>query len=177
MSNAETIVFYLVSFIAIFGAFLAIFSVKNLASLLNAFICFASVGILFFALELPILGTVQILIVAIGLTVLFATLHLLTTKKTDFEELYNKVSFQKGLISVFIVAFVIFIISIFIKFGSFFSDGMSESCIMPATKEIAVEMFINYVFPFVFTGLFFLAAILGLGFLTSDIRSKKGRDS
>lgn len=177
MSNAETIVFYILSLISVFSAFSAIFSEKISSAVMCAFMCFLSVGFLFFALELPILGSVHILMCSVALIVLFSVLYCLTVKNDKIQNLYSNFNFQKVLISLFMVCLTVFLIAIFIKFGTFFTDGISESCIMPSTKDISIEMYINYVFPFVFTGLFFLSAILGLGFLTSDIRSKQGRDN
>ena len=49
------------------------------------------------------------------------------------------------------------------------SDTIAQATngVIPATKSIAVELFLNYGAPFVFTGLFFLAAILGFGVILS----------
>ena len=71
MDIIEAIIFYILVFLAMFSAIGAIFFHKIIHSILCAFITFLCVGLLFFALELPYLATVQIALFAIGMSVLF----------------------------------------------------------------------------------------------------------
>ena len=49
------------------------------------------------------------------------------------------------------------------------SDNIAQTTngVIPSTKAISVELFLSYGAPFVFTGLFFLVAILGFGVILS----------
>ena len=60
MDKIQAIIFYIVALTAIVGAFRAVFTKKIFYSVLYAFLCFMAVGLLFFALELPYLGVVQL---------------------------------------------------------------------------------------------------------------------
>lgn len=167
MDTAEAIIFYIIVFFAITGALFAVFANKIIHSVISAFITFLSVGILFFALELPYLGTAQIAILTAGLSILFIFAILLTEKDKQNKKTGFSPKILIGVTGIFLIAaFVV----LAIKTGDFYLENLmaTGSCIMPSSRELAIEMFVNYGAPFVFTSLFFLAGILGLGVIISN---------
>lgn len=168
MDIIEAIIFYILVFLAMFSAIGAIFFHKIIHSILCAFITFLCVGLLFFALELPYLATVQIALFAIGMSVLFVFALLLTGKDNLHQE---SVSYSPKMLFSFLgIVLIVLFLAVAIKFGSFFQDGLSivQNCIMPSSKEISIDMFVNYGAPFVFVSFLFLAVVLGLGVITSN---------
>lgn len=172
MGNIEAIVFYLVSLVSIICAFFAIFSTKSKFSIVNILVCLIGISILFFALEFPLLGSIAIGIFCIGLTLILIMTALLTEKRNQVRS--YKLSYIKLLTSFTIIFILSFLIAFFIKFGAFYYEGTVINCVIPSIKELSVQMFINYGMPFVFTGLLFLAALIGVSVLMSDIRNNKG---
>ncbi|MBQ2644350.1 NADH-quinone oxidoreductase subunit J [bacterium] len=171
MGGSEAILFYIISLFVIAGSFFAIFSVKNIHALISAFIAFLNIGFLFFILELPFLGVVQIIIFSVCLLSILVVLLLLTRQNLEIKQKNNYIKF---FISLITTALFTFLITIFIKIGVLLSDGIIISRVIPSSKDIAVEMFINYGIPFSFIGLYFLSAMLGLSVLMFDIKNGKG---
>ncbi|MCR5261038.1 MAG: NADH-quinone oxidoreductase subunit J [Candidatus Gastranaerophilales bacterium] len=175
MINAEAVIFYIFVLFVLGGGFFAIFSEQNKNAVTSAFICFFSVGMLMFSLELPFLAVSQILIAAVGLTFLFLMFLILTENKNKTAE--KPSSFVRNVISLAVVFLLVVLIAIFIKYGSFSYEGINLNCVMPSTKDISTEMFINYGIPFLFIGLILTSALIGAGVLMSDIKNGKRGNS
>ena len=167
MDKIQAIIFYIVALTAIVGAFRAIFTKKIFYSVFYAFLCFIAVGLLFFALELPYLGVVQLSLCGVAMSILFVFAIALTGKK---EEILSPIVHRpRTYLTIVGLLILTGLLTCFLRIGSFMSDNIAQATngVIPATKSIAVELFLNYGAPFVFTGLFFLAAILGFGVILS----------
>lgn len=171
MFKLQLIIFYFIAFIAIICAIRAVFTKKIFYSVFYAFITFLVTGLLFIALELPYLGVVQISLGCVTMTVLFVFAITLISKKEEISSsIVHKPRTYFSIIGLFLL---ILLLAIYLKFGMFASDNISQTTnsVIPSTKAISVELFLSYGAPFVFSGLYFLAAILGLGVFLSK---KKG---
>ena len=160
MDKIQAIIFYIVALTAVVGAFRAVFTKKIFYSVLYAFLCFMAVGLLFFALELPYLGVVQ-------LSLWFVFAIALTGKK---EEILSPIVHRpRTYLSIVGLLLLTALLACFLRVGSFMSDNIAQTTngVIPSTKAISVELFLSYGAPFVFTGLFFLVAILGFGVILS----------
>ncbi len=162
MFNLQSIIFYLVAFIAIIGAIRAVFTKKIFYSVFYALITFLSVGLLFIALELPFLGIVQISLCCVAMSALFVFAIAFTEKKDEFlSAIAHK---PRTYFSIIGLLLLVVLLAICYKFGMFAADNVSQTTnsVIPSTKAISIELFLSYGAPFVFSGLFFLSAILGL---------------
>lgn len=167
MDKIQAIIFYIVALTAIVGAFRAVFTKKIFYSVLYAFLCFMAVGLLFFALELPYLGVVQLSLCGVGMSILFVFAIALTGKK---EEILSPIVHRpRTYLSIVGLLLLTALLACFLRVGSFMSDNIVQTTngVIPSTKAISVELFLSYGAPFVFTGLFFLVAILGFGVILS----------
>ncbi len=167
MDKLQAIIFYIVALTAIVGALRAIFTRKIFYSVLYAFLSFIAVGLLFFALELPYLGVVQLSLCGVGMTILFVFAVALTGKKDEI--LSPIVHRPRTYLSIVGLLLMTVLVACFLRIGSFMSDNIAQTTngVIPSTKMISVELFLSYGAPFVFTGLFFLAVILGFGVILS----------
>lgn len=167
MDKLQAIIFYIVALTAIVGALRAIFTRKIFYSVLYAFLSFIAVGLLFFALELPYLGVVQLSLCGVGMTILFVFAVALTGKKDEI--LSPIVHRPRTYLSIVGLLLMTVLVACFLRIGSFMSDNIAQTTngVIPSTKIISVELFLSYGASFVFTGLFFLAVILGFGVILS----------
>ena len=167
MDKLQAIIFYIVALTAVVGALRAIFTRKIFYSVLYAFLSFIAVGLLFFALELPYLGVVQLSLCGVGMTILFVFAVALTGKKDEI--LSPIVHRPRTYLSIVGLLLMTVLVACFLRIGSFMSDNIAQTTngVIPSTKMISVELFLSYGAPFVFTGLFFLAVILGFGVILS----------
>ncbi len=167
MDKLQAIIFYIVALAAVVGAFRAVFTRKIFYSVLYAFMSFIAVGLLFFALELPYLGVVQLALCGVGMTVLFVFAIALTGKK---DEIISPIVHRpRTYLSIIGLLLLTGILACFFRVGSFMSDNIAQTTngVIPSTKAISAELFMSYGAPFVFSGLFFLAVILGFGVILS----------
>lgn len=167
MDKLQAIIFYIVALTAVVGALRAIFTRKIFYSVLYAFLSFIAVGLLFFALELPYLGVVQLSLCGVGMTILFVFAVALTGKKDEI--LSPIVHRPRTYLSIVGLLLMTVLVACFLRIGSFMSDNIAQTTngVIPSTKMISAELFLSYGAPFVFTGLFFLAVILGFGVILS----------
>lgn len=167
MDKFQAIIFYIVALTAVVGAFRAIFTRRIFNSVVYAFISFLAVGLLFFALELPYLGLVQVALCSVGMSILFVFAVALTEKnKQKFSPIVNK---PRTYFSIIGLLMMTVLLACFLRIGSFMSDNIAQTTngVIPSVKAFSVELFLSYGAPFVFSGLFFLAVILGFGVILS----------
>lgn len=167
MDKFQAIIFYMVALTAIIGAFRTVFTRKIFNSVVYAFMTFLAVGLLFFALELPYLAVVQIALCGVGMSILFVFAVALTGKsKENFSPIVNKPRTYFSIIGLLVMTVLL---ACFLRIGSFTSDSVIQTTnsVIPSVKAFSVELFLSYAAPFVFTGLFFLAVVLGFGVILS----------
>lgn len=169
MEAAEAIIFYITAFTAIAGAAGVILSHKIIRTILWAFLSFTSIGILFFALELPYLAAIQIALYAIGTSVVFVFALMLTRK--DMESKLTAAKAPRTFLAALGILFISFIVILFLRYNIFYPDslmGKNAAIIMPSLKDMSTDMFINYGAPFIFSSMIFLSAILSFGVIFSS---------
>lgn len=163
MGYVEAFAFYLISFTVIAGAFFAIISGNFTRTVLGLFISFLSAGFLFFMLELPYLGVIEILFFSVALPILLLCVRALTLKPVKNPQ-WLKVIW--GAISVL---FLMFLIVLFIKYGIFLNGNLygENSYVLQSVREFSIETDTNYGMLIVFSSMIFLTVMLGLGVIMS----------
>ena len=173
MFNAEAVVFYIISLLAIISACFSVTAHKNMPAVLTSAGTFLCVGFLLFALELPMIAIVFILLFAILLPLLFVVASVHTQKET--EETKKHFSFGRAF-GIIGILFVIFVISLFIKLGVFnnesFVNGVNK--IMPSSVDISADLLVHYGVPLLFLSLLFTVAVIGADILI-PVNERKGK--
>lgn len=172
MEFTKSAAFYFITFLAIFGAVFTVFVNKLKYMLISAFITFISVGLLFLFLTLPFLAVVNIMLYGAGiLTVLFFAIVYIKQQNAD--------ALASPLIPRFLpfsAGVVLFVLIIFVslKYSILIPDNESFNYVIPNTKDICVNMFINYGIIFIISGFVFLSSIMGFAvILSKKARGKK----
>jgi NADH:ubiquinone oxidoreductase subunit 6 (subunit J) len=168
----QAIIFYILTILTILCALKVIFTQKIFHSVLYAFITLVSVGLIFFLLRLPVLGTLQILIGSLFSIILFIFSIVFIGKKNENKiPVINKFRTWFSSIGLFLI---LILISCFIKLGHFEHFEQITTFMIPSFKETSEELFLSYGATFVFSSVFFFAVIIGFGVILSmNIGGKK----
>lgn len=160
---ATAIPFYFLSFLVLFFAYKTITSANPIHCALNLAIAMVSLALLFFGLNSPFIGGVQLVVYAGAVMVLFVMVLMLFDLKTEVR------AFSRGLFSSFLkVASSGFLAGIIIV-GILMSTDMldinasgSPAEVKASTStDIALLLFNQYVFAFEVLGLLLLLVAVG----------------
>lgn len=155
--------FYIISLIVLFFAFKTITAANPIHCALHLAITMINLAFLFFGLNAPFIGGVQLVVYAGAVMVLFVMVLMLFDLKTEVR------AFSRGIFSSFLkVASSGFLAGILIV-GILMSTDMLESgAVDPsapvkaaASKDLALMLFNQYVFAFEVLGLLLLLVAVG----------------
>ncbi len=170
MEQINTIIFYIISALVIFTSLAVIFTKKIMNSVFYALICFFSFGFLFFSLNAPFNGAVQMSLYGIVLCILFTIAIMITNYKT---EKIQKIKISPRLFLCILGALMIISsVTIFLKETSknepSFMMYLSSCEILTSTdnlKQLSSELLTDNLYSFELLGLYLLIVLIGIAVL------------
>lgn len=173
-----TILFLILSLIAIATAFGTVASKHPVVSAMNLVLHFLMLAGLYLTLNAQFIAILQILVYAGAIMVLVVFVILLLNLGKE-DEAESKFTARKGVAMTFGAAFVMQTLILFTSAGEFTSEITAESVTTGYVKNLGYKLFTEYLFPFEYIALLLLVAVMGallLGkkkiFLERDITQK-----
>lgn len=155
-----TILFLILSIVAIGTAFGTVMAKHPVVSAMNLVLHFFMLAGLYLTLNAQFIAVLQILVYAgaIMVLVVFVILLLNLGKEDQLEE---KFSARKGVAMTFGAAFIIQTLILFTSAGKFTHEITANSVTTGYVKNLGYKLFTEYLFPFEFIALLLLVAIVG----------------
>ena len=151
------IAFYLISIIGILGALGVILEKNIIRAGFSLVICFSAVAGSYFALRAPFVGASQILIYAVGITLIIVFALMLTSLKHDMPPIKGELG--KNFLSS-VIAISIFITFSFLLLGNKWEVVESMTC-PRNTEVIGLKLLGTYALPFELISILLLVALIG----------------
>ena len=149
--------YFAFSIIAILGAFGVILEANIIRAGFSLVICFGAVAGTYFALNAPFVGASQILIYAVGITLVIVFALMLTSQKHSMQ--YTKSELIRGVLSA-VVSFGIFFSFSGILTGNKWTLKQVFTC--PRNTEIiGMKLLGDYILPFELVSVLLLVALIG----------------
>ncbi len=170
MEQLYAILFYITALLIIFTCLAVIFTKKIMHAVFYALICFFCFGILFFALNAPFNGAIQMSIYGIALSILFAIAITVTNYRNE-EKL--KIKFTPrfficitGIIMIF--SAVIVFLKETINYEPALMMYINSSHILTSPdniKQLSSELLTHNLYSFELLGLYLLIVLIGIAVL------------
>lgn len=173
MEIINSLLFYIESITLIISVILTITAKRIMNAVLYSLICFFIIGLLFFSLNAPFNGSVQISIYGIALSIIFAIAITLTDYKTEKNSSLKQFKFRYLTIitaSIMIITATIAIINNTIQIDTELYQYFNSSHILTPignTKQLAIELLKNNFYPFELLGIYLLTVLTGISVLYS----------
>ena len=149
--------FFLLSTIAILGALGVIFERNIIRAGFSLVICFSAVAGTYFALRAPFVGASQVLIYAVGITLIIVFALMLTNVKDEMPKLKGEAS--KNVLSGIIAGSIFFTFAHALT-GNKWSEIDGLSC-PRNTEVIGLKLLGSYALPFELISVLLLVALIG----------------
>ena len=150
-------IFFVISIVAILGSLGVILEKNIVRAGFSLVICFSAVAGTYFALRAPFVGASQILIYAVGITLIIVFALMLTSQKHDLPTIKGETG--KNILSAIIS------ISIFITFSIILVGNkwtVTENITCPKNAEvIGLKLLGTYALPFELISILLLVALIG----------------
>ena len=168
MEKLNTLLIYSDFFLILLFTFLIIKTRVIMNAILCSIAVFFLIGLLFFALNAPFNGAVQIAIYSIALSIIFAIAIMLTNYKN--EKIEDKTKIKPRNIIILLASIIIILSFVFFWLNNDFSIlkyFTSKHVILPSetTKQLSIELLKNHLIPFELLGIYLLTALIGVGIL------------
>ena len=155
------LLFFACALVAVLGAILLIAAKEPIHSALSLILVMISLAVLYLLLGAPFVAAVQIIVYAGAIMVLFVFVIMLLNagveERTDWSKIAKWVGFPLG-----------FVLLLFLAHWLFYSTPGAAIANDPMgvgkpfdTRELSLELFRQYLFPFEATSILILIAILG----------------
>lgn len=170
MNILNSIIFYTIAILLIVMSILTVFSKRIIHSVFFALVCFILTGFLFFALNAPFIGVVQISIYGIALSILFT----IAVNLTDYKnEIFQKIKITpKFFLTVSGLLMIIFSATAAIiqtaKYDSSFFEYLFSKHLLTSfdsSIQLSSELLYHNYFAFEILGIYLLAALIGIAVL------------
>ena len=149
--------FFAISIIAIFGAMGVISEVSIIRAGFSLVICFSAIAGIYFALRAPFVGASQVLIYAVGITLVIVFALMLTGQKHALPKLRGET--EKNLLSS-VISFLIFLTLAYALTGNKWFE--TEPIVCPRNTEvIGLKLLGIYALPFELVSILLLVALIG----------------
>ncbi len=162
--------FYGLGLLTILGAFGVIIEKNIVRAGFSLVICFAAVAGVYFALRAPFVGASQILIYAVGITLVVVFALMLTSQKQDLPSLKGETT--RNIINGVITTGIFAVFSYALTGNKWFPDEV-VSC-PRNTEVIGMKLLGYYALPFELISVLLLAALIGAIVIAK--RDKKGEN-
>ena len=164
--------FFALSILAILGALGVILEVSIIRAGFSLVICFSAISGTYFALRAPFVGASQILIYAVGITLVIVFALMLTSLKHDMPKLEGEGG--KNLLSG-IIAIGIFITFSYILTGNKWLENAVPTC-PKNTEVIGLNLLGSYALPFELISILLLIALIGSVVIAKKDKLEKNKD-
>lgn len=170
MENINPILFYITALIIILSSIMTVVTKRIINAVFYAFICFFFTGLIFFSLNAPFIGSIQISIYAIALSILFVVAIALTNYKNEISS-ENKIKLRYFLIIFAVISIstsILIAIKESAKYDSSFMTYLTSSHLLISndnTKQLASELLMHNLYSFEILGIYILVALIGISTL------------
>ena len=150
--------FFLISIVAVLGALGVILEKNIVRAGFSLVICFSAVAGTYFALRAPFVGASQILIYAVGITLIIVFALMLTSIKQDLPKLKGETG--KNILSAIISLGVFFTFAFALTGNNKWLEVESMTC-PKNTEVIGLKLLGTYALPFELISVLLLVALIG----------------
>jgi NADH-quinone oxidoreductase subunit J len=158
--NLPVLMFFVCGVLAVTGAILLIWAKEPIHSALALILVMVSLAVLYLLLGAPFIAAIQIIVYAGAIMVLFVFVIMLLNagaeEHTDFSRLAKYVGLPLGVILIFWAAYWLWHSPVAAAEGT---GGLIAG--PDSTRNLSVQLFRQYLFPFEATSILILIAILG----------------
>ena len=149
--------FYLVAILAVLGALGVVLEKNIIRAGFSLVICFSAVSGTYFTLSAPFVGASQILIYAVGITLVIVFALMLTSMKHDMPKIKGETG--KNLLSAIVAAGVFFVLAYALTENKW---HVVEPITCPKNTEvIGLKLLSTYALPFELVSVLLLVALIG----------------
>lgn len=163
--------FFGLSLLAILGAFGVVIEKNIVRAGFSLVICFGAVAGTYFALRAPFVGVSQILIYAVGITLIVVFALMLTSQKHDLPKLKGEST--RNLINA-VISIGIFVVFSYALTGNKWFPGEIINC-PRNTEVIGLKLLGYYALPFELVSVLLLAALIGAIVIAKRDKKKEGQ--
>lgn len=154
------LLFFVCGVLAVTGAILLIWAKEPIHSALSLVLVMVSIAVLYLLLGAPFIAAIQIIVYAGAIMVLFVFVIMLLNagaeEHTDFSRLAKYIGLPLGVILIFWAAHWLW------RAPAAAAEGTGGLIAGPdSTRNLSLELFRQYLFPFEATSILILIAILG----------------
>jgi NADH-quinone oxidoreductase subunit J len=154
------LLFFVCGVFAVTGAILLIWAKEPIHSALSLVVVMVSLAVLYLLLGAPFIAAIQIIVYAGAIMVLFVFVIMLLNagaeEHTDFSRLAKYIGFPLGVILIFWAAHWLW------RTPAAAAEGTGGLIAGPdSTRNLSLQLFRQYLFPFEATSILILIAILG----------------
>ena len=154
------ILFFVCALLAVTGAILLILAKEPIHSALSLILVMVSLAVLYLLLGTPFIAAVQIIVYAGAIMVLFVFVIMLLNmgveERTDFSKLAKYAGLPLAILLLLAIAYFLGQSAV----GGAIANGAAGTAEF-STRELSVQLFRQYLFPFEATSILILIAILG----------------
>lgn len=168
METINPVLFYITSLILIFSSIMTILSKKIMHSVFYALIAFFITGLIFFSLNAPFNGCIQISIYAIALSIIFAIAITLSDCKDEKETTIKPKNIIITISGIIIFCSVLIMINETAKYDSVIHTYLSSPHLLTTAdniKQLASELLLNNIYAFELLGIYLLSTLTGISVL------------
>jgi len=163
--------FFTLSTLAILGAIGVIIEINIIRAGFALVICFSAVAGIYFALNSPYVGASQILISAVGITLIIVFALMLTSLKQNLPSIKGEL--EKNALSA-VISFLLFITLSYALTGNKRLENESLSC-PKNTEVIGLKLLGYYALPFELISVLLLVALIGAVIIAKKDKVEKGQ--
>ena len=149
--------FFALSILAIFGALGVILETNIVRAGFSLVVCFCAVAGAYFALQAPFVGASQILIYAVGITLVIVFALMLTSLKHDLPKIKGETG--KNTLSL-VISLGVFVTLSYALTGNKWSETLPITC-PKNTEIIGLKLLGPYALPFELISVLLLVALIG----------------
>jgi NADH-quinone oxidoreductase subunit J len=155
------ILFFIFAFVSVASALLLILAREPIHSALALILVMVSLAVLYLMLGAEFIAAVQIIVYAGAIMVLFVFVIMLlnagTEERTDFSKIAKYAGIPLGIFLLLELAHWMAHSAI----GKTAANGAGSANVMVSTRDLSMQLFQKYLFPFEATSILILIAILG----------------
>ena len=149
--------FFLISMLAVVGALGVVLERNIVRAGLSLVLCFSAIAGTFFLLHAPFVGASQVLIYAVGITLVIVFALMLTSQKHDLSDIRGETG--KNILSA-VISTGIFATLAYALTGNKWQETLDILC-PKNTEVIGLKLLSTYALPFELISLLLLIALIG----------------
>ncbi len=172
MEIINGLLFYIIAFVMTVFSVMTIISRRIMHSIFYSLIVFILFGLLYFSLNAPFNGVIQISIYGSALSIIFVIAIMLTNYNTENKEKYNfKPSHLLALTGILLISFsFVFFLKETLNIDWNITEYLHSDYKLTDfsnLKQFSSEMLVKNIYPFGLMGIYLLTALTGISLLLS----------